>query len=902
MWLRTSLLVRLNLISVLLPGLFSTDKIMRERQRQEICGALRGSNLYYNMFMVKNIVEIFLAIIFIAINLNVGLESSDNTALCTIELLDMDTMVVMQCRQKRYDVFIHLLCFFTSTLAVHAMVNVCTVCWGHPSTGLRQISGLMAELQEAIKTSRASKKSIKLGKSMKKRDISYDVELGLRLSLAADSTAEYLVGADFLFLFDLVACTCGKAATLRVLSYTSPSFERLCQPRIVHSDIIKSETSLKVSWSPTPLQNISHYNKLEVTEYVATIFPGNTWKSLAGDVMEVEFQSLSGGTTEYTITVSAIIGNSKMKGVATKQFLPPFPPQNLTIHPSEILQGGLAGARLTWTPPKGDFHKYSIQIISSHALKHSSSRQSSKSSMVFRQQDETWLPKETTEYMVAGLLPGERYQVVLRSMTDYTKNNKDDLADDLLLTKPLPPSIVGVVEDAEMATVTWQPPLTEGHSNLMGYKVKLRDLFAGVVLKEEFVSRSKVAHVVFTELVSSKEHMVEIQSVCHGRLATSSMDMTHPGAAHIFSDLATRIFVTLPRPPTNLRVENCQPTALNLKWDMSLECSIKPSFALLLIPLNPEVMAVMREEVRTKETDSMAFTFSKLPEVVGSGQPYEVVVEAVVSVAGKNYYSKKTKRTFLTKPLPPDKMIVLDNEKQTIAWRRSKSSTVQKYKMKIKREDERAKDFIVEDARQNQGEEEADVSFDIPFPLQDGFEYKINIYSVVDHQGQVIESEPCHAKVARDIWFQTLQAFRDYENNEFFEEGRGRVTIKLIRWDAPGYVFVQCQEGIGPSPPTEHLRLQKRRWTRRKQGGAQGVPASCRGPWELGRGVGGPWPAHGRAPATGGPPPVMPCTSNFPHRLSDAQVASIRSWKMVSKYKRVPTPGIRCHLVQPFGV
>ena len=32
-------------------GQFSTDKILRERQRQEICGALSGSSTYYYMFM-----------------------------------------------------------------------------------------------------------------------------------------------------------------------------------------------------------------------------------------------------------------------------------------------------------------------------------------------------------------------------------------------------------------------------------------------------------------------------------------------------------------------------------------------------------------------------------------------------------------------------------------------------------------------------------------------------------------------------------------------------------------------------------------------------------------------------------------------------------------------------------
>jgi hypothetical protein len=41
-------------------GQFSTDKILRERQRQEVCGVLRGSNLYYNIYMVKNFLEVLI--------------------------------------------------------------------------------------------------------------------------------------------------------------------------------------------------------------------------------------------------------------------------------------------------------------------------------------------------------------------------------------------------------------------------------------------------------------------------------------------------------------------------------------------------------------------------------------------------------------------------------------------------------------------------------------------------------------------------------------------------------------------------------------------------------------------------------------------------------------------------
>ena len=51
------------------------DKVVRERQRDEICGALRGSSLFYQMYFVKNIVEVFLGILFIVVNVLWGLQS-----------------------------------------------------------------------------------------------------------------------------------------------------------------------------------------------------------------------------------------------------------------------------------------------------------------------------------------------------------------------------------------------------------------------------------------------------------------------------------------------------------------------------------------------------------------------------------------------------------------------------------------------------------------------------------------------------------------------------------------------------------------------------------------------------------------------------------------------------------
>ena len=79
---------------------------------------------------------------------------SDEVKLCEIPLLNRQSVIIMQCSQKRYDVFINLLWIFTTTLIFHVTCNFCTVIWALPMTGLRKITGIINDLQEAISTSR----------------------------------------------------------------------------------------------------------------------------------------------------------------------------------------------------------------------------------------------------------------------------------------------------------------------------------------------------------------------------------------------------------------------------------------------------------------------------------------------------------------------------------------------------------------------------------------------------------------------------------------------------------------------------------------------------------------------------------------------------------------------------
>lgn len=81
-------------------GALDKDKILRLRQREEICGALRHSSLLLHIYILKNSLELIFAILFIVFNYLWGLQSDDNIGICPI--IAGDNVVRLQCRQKRF--------------------------------------------------------------------------------------------------------------------------------------------------------------------------------------------------------------------------------------------------------------------------------------------------------------------------------------------------------------------------------------------------------------------------------------------------------------------------------------------------------------------------------------------------------------------------------------------------------------------------------------------------------------------------------------------------------------------------------------------------------------------------------------------------------------------------------
>ena len=301
-------------------------------------------------------------------------------------------------------------------------------------------------------------------------------------------------GKDFLFVFDLLAQTCGKAATLRVLSFSATSFEDLCQPELkvtktisllyFHEGVIeKKEKWIRVTWQPARLES-ARKQKLEVRfpsvwcepcrqirTYIATIFPvgragggEDTWRARQAAAGEaVEFDGLAGGTQEYILTISAIFKDTKLKGTRVRFNLPPYPPQVGPVYtPTRstlVLQklSCVAGAceeepqrgqvEVSWAPPRGDHCKYKLviaplkkQLVMEPRLSRTSN--SSKTSTKEGEGRTVWLPKGSVSHEARDLDPGEMFLLTLSSMTSSSEECRRPVLQ-AFLTPPLPPSNVG---------------------------------------------------------------------------------------------------------------------------------------------------------------------------------------------------------------------------------------------------------------------------------------------------------------------------------------------------------------------------------------------------------------------------------------------------------------------------
>ena len=98
---------------------------------------------------------------------------------------------------------------------------------------------------------------------------------------------------------------------------------------------------------------------------------------------------------------------------------------------------------------------------------------------------------------------------------------------------------------------------------------------------------------------------------------------------------------------------------------------------------------------KAKDVDTTVYQFSQLPE---SGEKYRVTIKSVYSLVagGATFTSQNISEVFLTKPLPPEKLNVKDHERQIFSWLKSPTQSVKHYKLKIKKDTDKATDYWIE--------------------------------------------------------------------------------------------------------------------------------------------------------------------------------------------------------------
>ena len=192
---------------------------------------------------------------------------------------------------------------------------------------------------------------------------------------------------------------------------------------------------------------------------------------------------------------------------------------------------------------------------------------------------------------------------------------------------------------------------------------------------------SSVTNFLLDSLPSATSFTVSVSSVCVFETLKT------------ISDAETIVFQTRPEPPSNLTLEARSPNSLTVKWE-------NPALSGQHINhrhrLSIEAPAISYAAEYFVPGDKNTFNFSKLPEIVGTGERYTVKVEYLVVPVGSDQEvnSEPLKKVFTTKPLAASNFKLLP-ESEEISWTRSATPRVQRYKVRWKGEEGRAAEEVI---------------------------------------------------------------------------------------------------------------------------------------------------------------------------------------------------------------
>lgn len=88
-------------------------------------------------------------------------------------------------------------------------------------------------------------------------------------------------------------------------------------------------------------------------------------------------------------------------------------------------------------------------------------------------------------------------------------------------------------------------------------------------------------------------------------------------------------FSTRPEPPINLSLDSKSPNSLTVKWDPSPSQLTSQRYKLAI-----ESPGISYSAEYNIGGDRTTFNFSKLPDIIGTGETYDIKVECIVIPAG----------------------------------------------------------------------------------------------------------------------------------------------------------------------------------------------------------------------------------------------------------------------------
>ena len=297
----------------------STEATSRLRQRNEICVSLKRSSIIYQCYLVKNGIEILLiSCIYLPLNLVFILHSEENNhAQCHVSIgefsgvVNSPGMAHFQCHAKKAGFFQLAMGIQMALLLVHGLCSVGSIVWckyfRNITKLLEHIKAVMSSEHEKESDEKLENEVIWIGTSKKEKEDIFE------------ENDAALTGKDFLFLFDMLAHSCGIEITLRVLTHSDDQFYKIFKPNLIKGTRLRiEEDKLKVEWHPalaekwlSPKNRPSFRNRIiDIDAYEVTIFPAekveNTLRQAAkmkgqkrGNDIEAAQQSLLNENVVY---------------------------------------------------------------------------------------------------------------------------------------------------------------------------------------------------------------------------------------------------------------------------------------------------------------------------------------------------------------------------------------------------------------------------------------------------------------------------------------------------------------------------------------------------------------------------------------------------------------------------